>query len=74
MQEKIGSWSLVVIKSCDQENYLSQLLVTSIKTQVRHLDRIVKVGNVCTLTCEWSMPASMGFLQSRKQYITLQGP
>jgi hypothetical protein len=32
MQEKIGSWSLVVTKSRDQENYPSRLLVTSVKT------------------------------------------
>jgi hypothetical protein len=32
MHEKIGSWSLVVTKSHDQENYPSQLLVTSVKT------------------------------------------
>jgi hypothetical protein len=32
MQEKIGSWSLDVTKSRNQENYPSQLLVTSVKT------------------------------------------
>jgi hypothetical protein len=32
MHEKIGSWSLVVSKSRDQENYPSRLLVTSVKT------------------------------------------
>jgi hypothetical protein len=30
MQEKIGSWSLVVTKSRDQENYPSRLLVTTL--------------------------------------------
>jgi hypothetical protein len=32
MHEKIGSWSLIVTKSRDQENYMSRLLVTSVKT------------------------------------------
>jgi hypothetical protein len=33
--KKLASWSLVVTKSRDQENYLSRLLITSIKTHLR---------------------------------------
>jgi hypothetical protein len=36
MHDKIGFWSLVVTKSRNQGNYLSQLLVTSVKTPLEH--------------------------------------
>jgi hypothetical protein len=37
MDGKVGSWSWLLTKDRDQENYPSRLLVTSIKTPLENL-------------------------------------
>jgi hypothetical protein len=67
MHEKIGSWLLVVTKSCDQENYPSRLLVTSVKTPWASMEVRIWIQKTNPKSEGWH------FLRHCRQHHNLRG-